>query len=93
MFASPHSYDDVFAARNSVSIRALLNVEHPIIQAPMAGERSLAKKGGEERGVWAMVRNERRAFCAVETAGIMTAVPRPKECCRCIGTEFGKKRG
>ncbi len=35
-------------------------------------ERRKAKKGGEERGAWAMVRNERRAFCAVETTGIMT---------------------
>ena len=58
--------------------RAYCAVETAGIMAPrsIAGglERRvfLAKKGGEERGAWAMVRYERRAFCAVETAGIMT---------------------
>jgi nitronate monooxygenase len=36
-FTASRSYDDAFVARNSVAIRALLNIEHPIIQAPMAG--------------------------------------------------------
>ena len=36
-FTVPRSYDDLFAAGNRVSIQALLKIEHPIIQAPMAG--------------------------------------------------------
>ena len=36
-FTASRSYDGLFAARNSMPIRALLNIEHSIVQAPMAG--------------------------------------------------------
>lgn len=37
MFALPRFYDVVFAAGNGVTIQSLFSIEHPILQAPMAG--------------------------------------------------------
>ncbi|MGV0036070.1 MAG: NAD(P)H-dependent flavin oxidoreductase [Candidatus Azotimanducaceae bacterium WSBS_2022_MAG_OTU7] len=36
-FTSRHSYDDLFDAGNGVAIQLPFTIEHPIIQAPMAG--------------------------------------------------------